>query len=298
MVLQEKYTLNNGIEVPEIAFGTWQISNEDVIAAVSTALQTGYRHIDTAVLYQNEEGVGKAIRESGIPREEIFVTTKIPPEVKTYEDAEKCIKESIARLDIGVIDQVLIHSPKPWNELLMGSSKSYYKENLAVWKAMEDAVIEGKVRSIGVSNFEISDLENILKNGKIKPAVNQIELHIGHTPKDIMEYCQKNNILIMAYSPNATGKLIDDPTVKKIAGKYGVSVPQLSIRYDLQLGTLPLPRSTNPAHIKENAELDFVITEEDINTLNQVKEKHNLWWRKASRVIRNIRRIGKRRSDS
>lgn len=298
MVLQEKYTLNNGIEVPEIAFGTWQISNEDVTAAVNTALQIGYRHIDTAVLYQNEEGVGKAIRESGIPREEIFVTTKIPPEVKTYEDAEKCIEESIARLDIGVIDQVLIHSPKPWNELLMGSPKSYFKENLAVWKAMEDAVKEGKVRSIGVSNFEISDLENILKNGKIKPAVNQIELHIGHTPKDIMEYCQKNNILIMAYSPNATGKLMDDPTVKKIAGKYGVSVPQLSIRYDLQLGTLPLPRSTNPAHIKENADLDFVITEEDMNTLNQVKEKHNLWWRKASKVIRNIRGIGKRRSDS
>ena len=298
MVLQEKYTLNNGIEVPKIAFGTWQISNADVTEAVKTALETGYRHIDTAVLYQNEEGVGKGIRESGIPREEIFVTTKIPPEVKTYEDAKQCIEQSIARLNIGVIDQVLIHSPKPWNELLMGSSKSYYKENLAVWKAMEDAVTEGKVRSIGVSNFEISDLENILKNGTIRPAVNQIELHIGHVPKDIMTYCQKNNILIMAYSPNATGKLMDDPDVKKLAEKYHVSVPQLSIRYDLQLGTLPLPRSTNPAHIRENAEPDFVISEEDMRTLNQVKEKHNLWWRKASKVIRNIRSVGKRRTDA
>ena len=298
MVLQEKYTLNNGIDIPEIAFGTWQISNADVTEAVKTALEIGYRHIDTAVLYQNEEGVGKGIRESDIPREEIFVTTKIPPEVKTYEDAGNCIEQSMERLDIGVIDQVLIHSPKPWNELLTGSPKSYFKENLEVWKAMEDAVTEGKVRSIGVSNFEISDLENILKNGKIKPAVNQIELHIGHVPKDIMAYCQKNNILIMAYSPNATGKLMDDPDVKKLAEKYNVSVPQLSIRYDLQLGTLPLPRSTNPAHIRENTELDFVISEEDMRTLNQVKEKHNLWWRKASKVIRNIRSIGKRRTDA
>ena len=294
MILQEKYTLNNGIKIPKLAFGTWQISNEDVTDAVKSALEIGYRHIDTAVLYKNEEGVGKEIRESGIPREEIFVTTKIPPEVQTYEDAKACIEESIERLGIGTIDQVLIHSPKPWNELVMGGSKSYYKENLAVWRAMEDAVEEGKVRSIGVSNFEIDDIENIIKNSKIKPAVNQIEVHIGHAPKEIMDYCKKNDILIMAYSPNATGKLMDDPTVKSVAEKYGVSVPQLSIRYDLQIGTLPLPRSTNPAHIKENAELDFVISDEDMATLSNVKERHNLWWRRASKVIRNIRSKGKK----
>lgn len=294
MILQEKYTMNNGIEVPRIAFGTWQISNEDVTGAVKEALRIGYRHIDTAVLYQNEEGVGKAIRESAIPREEIFVTTKIPPEVKTYDDAKKCIEESAEKLDIGVIDQVLIHSPKPWNELLMGSPKSYSEENLAVWRAMEEAVQEGKVRSIGVSNFENADIENILNHGTIRPAVNQVEVHIGHTPVEIMEYCKKRDILLMGYSPNATGKLMDDPAVKRIAGKYGVSVPQLSIRYDLQIGVLPIPRSTNPAHIKENADLDFVISDEDMNILGNVKERHNLWWRKASSMIRRIRSFGKK----
>lgn len=294
MVLQEKYTLNNQLEVPKIAFGTWQISNENVILAVKEALEIGYRHIDTAIHYENEEGVGKAIRESSIPREDIFVTTKIPPEVKTYEGAKACIENSIERLDIGVIDQVLIHSPKPWRELLVGSPKPYFDENLAVWKAMEEAVEEGKIRSIGVSNFEIADLENILKNGKIKPAVNQVEVHIGLTPRDIMKYCEKHDILIMAYSPNATGKLINDPVVKRVADKYGVSVPQLSIRYDLQIGVLPLPRSTNPVHMKENANLDFVILEEDMITLSKVKERHNLWWRRVSKVIRNIRSFGKK----
>lgn len=159
---------------------------------------------------------------------------------------------------------------------------------------MEEAVEEGKIRSIGVSNFEIADLENILKNGKIKPAVNQVEVHIGLTPRDIMEYCEKHDILIMAYSPNATGKLINDPVVKRVADKYGVSVPQLSIRYDLQIGVLPLPRSTNPVHMKENANLDFVILEEDMITLSKVKERHNLWWRRVSKVIRNIRSFGKK----
>lgn len=263
MVLQEKYTLNNQLEVPKIAFGTWQISNENVILAVKEALEIGYRHIDTAIHYENEEGVGKAIRESSIPREDIFVTTKIPPEVKTYEGAKACIENSIERLDIGVIDQVLIHSPKPWRELLVGSPKPYFDENL-------------------------------LKNGKIKPAVNQVEVHIGLTPRDIMEYCEKHDILIMAYSPNATGKLINDPVVKRVADKYGVSVPQLSIRYDLQIGVLPLPRSTNPVHMKENANLDFVILEEDMITLSKVKERHNLWWRRVSKVIRNIRSFGKK----
>ena len=292
MILQEKYTLNNGVEIPKLAFGTWQISNEDVTDAVKSALEIGYRHIDTAVLYKNEEGVGKGIRESGIPREEIFVTTKIPPEVQTYEDAKSCIEESIERLGIGTIDQVLIHSPRPWSELLSGDEKPHYEENLAVWRAMEDAVEEGKVRSIGVSNFEVDDLENILKNSKIKPAVNQIEVHIGRAPKEIMEYCKENNILIMAYSPNATGNLMGDPTVKSLAEKYGVSVPQLSIRYDLQIGTLPLPRSTNPAHIKENADLDFVISDEDMATLSKVEPVVAKGWSTASKAVKD-KRYGK-----
>ena len=276
MVLTETYTLNNGISLPKIAFGTWQVPNEDAPAAVKAALDIGYRHIDTAIQYENEVGVGQAIRESGIARNEIFVTTKIPADVKTYEEAKACIEGSIERLGIGVIDQVLIHSPKPWEELFAGSPKTYFEENLEVWKAMEEAVDAGKVRSIGVSNFEIADIQNILENGRIKPAVNQIRVHIGHTPVEVIDFCKENGIQIMAFSPNATGKLIGHPLVTSLADKYGVSVPQLSIRYDLQLGLMPLPRSTNPAHIKENADLDFVISDEDMKKLGEVEEIQSL----------------------
>lgn len=236
-VLSETYTLNNGISLPRITFGTWQVSNEDAPAAVMAALEIGYRHIDTAIQYENEVGVGDGIRKSEIARDEILVTTKIPADVKTYEGAKTCIEESITRLNIGVIDQVLIHSPKPWEELFAGSLKTYFEGNLEVWRAMEEAVDARKVRSIGVSNFEIADIENILNNGRIKPAVNQTRVHIGHTPTEVTDYGKEQDIQIMAFSPNATGKLMGHPLVTSIAEKYGVSVPHLSIRYEYSIFT-------------------------------------------------------------
>lgn len=276
MILNETYTLNNGYEIPKIAFGTWQIDNTAVTDAVKTALSLGYRHIDTAAAYGNEAGIAKAIAESGIAREEIFITTKIPGEIKNYDDAKKSIHDSLKNLNTSYIDLMLIHAPKPWEELFGGSDKNYFEENLAVWKAMEEAVEAGQIRSIGVSNFEISDIQNILEHGKIKPAANQIRVHIGHTPTDVISYCQTNDITIMAFSPNATGKLLGHPLVTEIAEKYHVSVPQLSIRYDYQLELLPLPRSTNPAHIAENKDIDFPISEEDMKRLSQVEEIQSL----------------------
>ena len=276
MILNETHSLNNGIQIPKIAFGTWQISNADVTDAVKSALSLGYKHIDTASAYENESGVGLALKESGIERDKIFITTKIPAEVKTYEKAKEIITSSLKKLDAGYIDLMLIHSPKPWPELFAGSDKTYYEENLAVWKAMEEAVDEGKIKSIGVSNFEINDIQNILEHCRIKPVVNQIRVHIGHTPTDVINFCKANNIQIMAFSPNATGKLLGHPVVTEIAGKYNISVPQLSIRYDLQLELLPLPRSTNPEHIKENANVDFTISEADMVSLSQVEEIQSL----------------------
>lgn len=276
MILNETYTLNNGYKIPKIAFGTWQIDNSAVTDAVKTAFSLGYRHIDTASAYGNEEGIGKAIKESGLSREEIFITSKIPAEIKNYDDAKKIINNSLKNLDTSYIDLMLIHAPKPWEELFSGSDKNYFEENLAVWKAMEEAVDRGLIRSIGVSNFEIEDIQNIIEHGKIKPTANQIRVHIGHTPIDVIEYCKDNGIIVMAFSPNATGKLLNHPTVTEIANIYHVSVPQLSIRYDYQLGLLPLPRSTNPAHIAENKEIDFTISEEDMKILSQVEEIQSL----------------------
>lgn len=276
MILNETYTLNTGYEIPKIAFGTWQIDNTAVTDAVKTALSLGYRHIDTAAAYGNEAGIAKAIAESGIAREHIFITTKIPGEIKNYDDAKKSINDSLKNLNTSYIDLMLIHAPKPWEELFGGSDKTYFEENLAVWRAMEEAVDAGQIRSIGVSNFEITDIQNILEHGRIKPAANQIRVHVGHTPTEVISYCQMNGITIMAFSPNATGKLLGHPLVTEIAEKYHVSVPQLSIRYDYQLGLLPLPRSTNPAHIAENKDIAFTISEEDMQRLSQVEEIQSL----------------------
>ena len=276
MILSEKFQLNNGVAIPRIAFGTWQISNDRVTDAAKAALSVGYRHIDTAAADENECGVGEALRESGLRREEVFITTKIPAEVKTYEGAKAMIAASLKNLETPYIDLMLIHAPKPWEELFGGSEKTYYAENLAVWKAMEEAVAAGQLRAIGVSNFEVDDLQNLLEHAGIKPAVNQIRVHIGHTPADVISYCKENGIVVMAFSPNATGKLLGHPVVAEIAAKYQVSIPQLSIRYDYQLGLIPLPRSTNPEHIVENRNIDFAISDADMQQLSQVEEIQSL----------------------
>ena len=268
--------MNNGISIPRIAFGTWQISNDRVTDAVKAALSVGYRHIDTAAAYENECGVGKALRESGLRWDEVFITTKIPADVKTYEGAKSVIAASLKNLETPYIDLMLIHAPKPWEELFGGSANTYYEENLAVWKAMEEAVAAGQLRAIGVSNFEVGDLQNLIDHAEIKPAVNQIRVHIGHTPADVISYCKANGIVVMAFSPNTTGKLLGHPVVAEIAAKYQVSVPQLSIRYDYQLGLIPLPRSTNPVHIAENKDIDFVISDADMKRLSQVEEIQSL----------------------
>lgn len=276
MILSEKFQLNNGVAIPGIAFGTWQISNDRVTDAAKAALSVGYRHIDTAAAYENECGVGKALWETGLRREDVFITTKIPAEIKTYEGAKAMIAASLKNLETPYIDLMLIHAPKPWEELFGGSEKTYYAENLAVWKAMEEAVAAGQLRAIGVSNFEVDDLQNLLDHAEIKPAVNQIRVHIGHTPADVISYCKENGIVVMAFSPNATGKLLGHPVVAEIAAKYQVSIPQLSIRYDYQLGLIPLPRSTNPEHIAENKNIDFAISDADMQQLSQVEEIQSL----------------------
>ena len=276
MILSENFQLNNGAAIPRIAFGTWQIPNDSVTDAAKAALSVGYRHIDTAVAYENECGVGKALRESGLRRDEVFITTKIPAEIKTYEGAKAVIAASLKNLETPYIDLMLIHAPKPWEELFGGSEKTYYAENLAVWKAMEEAVAAGQLHAIGVSNFEIGDLQNLIDHAEIKPAVNQIRVHIGHTPAEVISYCKAKGIVVMAFSPNATGKLLGHPVVAEIAAKYQVSVPQLSIRYDYQMGLIPLPRSTNPVHIAENKDIDFVISDADMERLLQVEEIQSL----------------------
>lgn len=263
--------LNNGVEIPQLGLGTWFIDDASVSEAVKAATQLGYRHFDSAQAYGNERGVGEGVRTCGIPREELFVVSKVAAEHKTYEEAKKGIDETLSKMGLDYLDMMIIHSPQPWVKVNQCEDR-YVEGNRAAWRALEDAYKEGKLKAIGVSNFQISDIESLLETAEIKPMVNQILLHISNTPLELVEYCQKTGIVVEAYSPIAHGEILNQPEIKAMADKYGVSVPQLCIRYTLQLGTVSLPKTANPEHMKNNAEVDFEISEKDMDTLKHFKK--------------------------
>ncbi|MCR5408303.1 MAG: aldo/keto reductase [Bacteroidales bacterium] len=272
MILNETYTLPNGLAIPKIGLGTWLIPDDKAAAAVCSALEAGYKHIDTAQAYGNERGVGEGIKKSGIPRNQIFLTTKVAAERKTYQEAADSIDESLRKLDCGPADLIIIHCPQPWAEFR--GKKRYFQENKEVWKALEDAYMAGKVKSIGVSNFLIDDLLNILEDCRIKPMVNQILLHIGETPSSLVAFCKQNDIIVEAYSPIAHGAALKNEDLATMAAKYGATIPQLCIQYTLQLGTVSLPKSSNPEHIRSNAQLGFTISPEDMAILENTGQDY------------------------
>ena len=267
-IFDETLTMNNGVKIPKMALGVWEIPDAQTPEAVEAAIDMGYRHIDTAQAYGNERGVGEGVKKSGIPRDEIFVNSKVAAELKNYKDAKASIDETLNKMGLDYLDMMIIHNPQPWNEVNQ-TNDSHFEGNLEAWRAMEDAVKEGKLRTIGVSSFEKEDLDNIIKNSSTKPAVNQILVHIGETPMDLINYSQENDIVVEAFSPIAHGAALNNPDINKMADKYGVSVPQLCIRYDWQLNCVVLPKSANPAHMKSNAEIDFEISAEDMDKLKK-----------------------------
>jgi len=269
MILEEKYTLSNGVQIPKLGLGTWFISNKDVVQAVKDAVKIGYGHIDTAQAYENESGVGDAIRECGVKREDMFVTTKLGAEVKSYKEAVASIDKSLKTMGLDYIDMMIIHSPQPWNKF--NGDDRYFEANREAWRALEEAYKVGKLRAIGISNFEKVDIDNIFESCSVKPMVNQILAHISNTPKELIQYSQEKGMLVEAYSPIGHGELLKNQEVAAIAKKYNVSVPQLGIRYVLQLGLLPLPKTANPRHMKTNAEVDFVISDEDMEFLKNME---------------------------
>ena len=262
------FKLSNGVKIPAVGFGTWQIpAGEMAYNSVTAALKSGYRHIDTALAYGNEASVGQAIRDSGIDRKEIFVTSKLPAEVKNYAIAHRYAEKTMKNIGLDYIDLYLIHAPWPWNEI----GADYTKQNIQIWKAMEEFYETGRTRSIGISNFNVSDINAILETCRIRPMVNQIKFHIGHGQMEIREHCANNDILVEGYSPLATGRILDNHDVGAIAKKYNKTVAQLSIRYVLQKGALPLPKSTHPDYIRQNLDIDFDIAEEDMKFLDGLK---------------------------
>ncbi len=225
--------------------------------------------IQQAQAYGNESGVGEGIKTCGVKREDMFVTTKLAAEVKSYKEAVASIDSSLKKLGLDYIDLMIIHSPKPWAKFL--EKEPYFEGNRQAWRALEEAHKAGKLRSIGVSNFEERDIDNILSSCSVKPMVNQILAHISNTPKELIKYCQDKDILVEAYSPFGHGELFKNDEIKAIANRYNVSVSQLAIRYCLQLDLLPLPKTANPQHMKTNAEVDFVIAEDEMEFLKNMQ---------------------------
>ena len=269
MIFDKTITLANGVKVPVLGLGTWMIDDDKAAQAVRDAVKIGYRHIDTAEAYGNERGVGEGIATCGIDRKELFVQTKLHAETKTYEGAKRDIEQSLEKLGVDYIDLMIIHSPQPWGSFRDGNH--YFEGNLQAWKALEEYYKAGKIRAIGVSNFEKEDIQNLIDNAEIKPMVNQILTHIANTQFNLIKFCQENGIAVEAYSPIAHGELLKNQTVQDMATTYGVSIARLCVRYVLQLGLVALPKTSNPEHMAENADVDFEISEEDMNALKNIE---------------------------
>lgn len=260
----QQYTLSNGVLIPVIGFGTWQTPDDETgIRAVKTALQLGYRHIDTAQGYKNEGAVGKAILESGVSREEIFITSKLDNPNHGYGNTMESFERSLQMLGTDYLDLFLIHWPNP-----LQYRSTWQQTNAETWKAFEELYEAGKIRAIGISNFRQHHIDELMKTAKIPPMVNQIRLCPGETQNDLVAYCRDRKILLEAYSPLGTGQIFKVPEMTEIAEKYGKSVAQVCIRWSLQNGFLPLPKSVTESRIRENLDVfDFVLSDDDVRMI-------------------------------
>lgn len=262
----EYIRLSNGVDVPGIGFGTWQAPENEVTKnAVKLALETGYRHIDAASRYYNEQWVGEGMKASGVKREEIFLTGKLWNNALTYDDAIREFEKSITDLKTEYLDLYLIHWPRP-----VVCRDTYIERNVQVWKAMEDLYKDGKIKAIGVSNFKVHHMEELMERAEITPMVNQIEFHPGFTQPEVVDFCKRNGIAVEAYSPLSFGGVFKCPELLQIAEEAGVDVAKLCYRYVLQKGIITLTKSVTPERIVENRKLDFTLSEEVMAKIDAV----------------------------
>ena len=263
-------TLPNGVAVPMLGLGTWRVPDETVEDVVRRAVQLCYRHFYTAQVYGNERGVGEAVRTCGVPREELFVTSKVSAYLKDYASAAQSIDESLKTTGLDYLDLMLIHNPQPVTASVATDDRCF-EGNREVWRALEDAYRAGKLRAIGISNFHEVDVENVWETATVKPMVNQVLCHISNSPLTLIDYCQKKGIVMEAYSPIAHGVALKNETIVAMAARYGVSAAQLCIRFVLQLGMIALPKAVDPRHQQNNTELDFTISDADMHALKTIE---------------------------
>lgn len=266
--LTDCLTMHNGKKIPCIGYGTYKTSGAEVYDAVIAAVKAGYRHIDTAAYYKNEEGVGKAVRECGIPREELFITSKVWNTDRGYEKTKKAFADSLERLGLEYLDLYLIHWPA--NKKQFGDEAK--RINAETWRALEELYVEGKVKAIGLSNFLPHHIEELMETASIKPVVDQIEFHPGWAQIEISEYCQRNDIVVEAWSPLGRSSALENEVLRNIGAKYGKETAQVCIRWVMQHGILPLPKTVNPDRMVKNADVfDFELTAEEMRTIDGLK---------------------------
>ena len=259
--LQNTVTLNNGVKMPQLGLGVYKAQEgKEAESAISHAIKTGYRSIDTAAVYQNEESVGKAVRESGIPREDLFITTKVWNSDQGYDSTLQAFETSLTKLGLDYVDLYLVHWPVPGK----------YKET---YKALEKLYKDGRVRVIGVSNFQPHHLDDLLADAEIVPAVNQVELHPLLSQQPLREYCSSKGIYVEAWSPLARGGFFDDPVLQEIAAKYGKSPAQVILRWDIQHNIITIPKSVTPSRIEENMQIfDFELTPDEMAMIDAMNK--------------------------
>lgn len=258
--------LYNGILMPEIGFGTWKAPTGEVtVEAVKAAIECGYTHIDCAAIYGNEKEVGLGIKESNVDRKTLFITSKLWNDVRGYQETIDAFNQTLKDLQLDYLDLYLIHWPRP-----VKYHDNYIEKNIESWKAMEDLYKQGKIKAIGVSNFKVHHMEEIMKNCEIKPMVNQMEFHPSCLEKEIRDFCKKENIVVTGYSPLANGKVFECKELVEFSEKYGVSIAQLCIRYALQHNVIPLVKSVTKERIKANLNVNFVISDEDMEKIDKI----------------------------
>ena len=264
------YTLNNGVNIPCIGFGTYNAENTDNAAIVRTAIEAGYRYFDTASLYKTEEVLGQAIKDSGIPREDFFIVSKLWIDEMGYENAKEAFEKSLCRLQMDYLDLYLIHWPRPKED---DPEQEWKKLDAETWKALEELYNSGRVRGIGLSNFLPHHIDHILANGHVKPVVNQLELHPGYSQEAAVNYCKAHDIQVQAWSPIGRKALMNHPFIMGLAEKYGVSAAQICLRYLLQKDIIPLPKSSSMERMKQNQEIfGFEIETEDMYILDTMPQ--------------------------
>ncbi|GAB3371759.1 aldo/keto reductase [Amycolatopsis echigonensis] len=254
--------LNNGVRIPQFGLGVFQIPPEETAAAVREALEAGYRHIDTAQMYRNEEGVGEGIRDSGVPREEIFVTTKLANDAQGHDNAINAMEGSLQRLGLDYVDLYLIHWPLPGQDKYVGT-----------WHGFEELLRAGKARAIGVSNFQVAHLERLAAESATVPAVNQIELHPALQQPELRAYHEAHGIVTEAWSPLAQGEVLEDPLLAELAEKHGKTPAQIVLRWHVQIGNVVFPKSSSPKRMRENIDIfDFSLSDGDLDALSGLDE--------------------------